>query len=326
MAGPLVTTTQLHTSCYMQTNKEGLYCSGGKNWISIGSEGDVYPCNSLVYNKDHLLGNMLDGPVKLSTDFMRCPWQGCQQICDRHWSSKAVFKDGVVVDQENVINPSVFEGKKNPAAMIWSASWVCNYNCQYCGLPKDTRKTTADQWVEAFKQFLDLNEFDGGLFNTNGGEPLFYDGIEKVFAFMADRGFAISLTTNLSSDIWNKVVHAAPPEKWGIINCSLHVTEPKFNWEIFAGRILALKAMGYPVSVNYVGHPSQVMLAPEYAEYFTKRGIGFCLIPMIGQYGKFNFPTIESYPPAMRDVLKAHCPDSLKDTNRFDDGKRVESK
>jgi len=28
----------------------------------------------------------------------------------------------------------------------------------------------------------------------------------------------------------------------------------------------------------------------------------------------------------MRDVLKAHCPDSLKDTNRFNDGKRVESK
>lgn len=306
--------------------QDGLYCSAGQNWFSISSDGNVSTCNSMIFRKDCRLGNILDGEVVARKEMGRCPVQKCDQVCDRHWSSKKVMRDGQEVDSEGVNDPAAYNGIEKPCSILWAPSWVCNYNCNYCGLPKDTRKTTAEEWVEAFGRFLDINGFTGGVLHTNGGEPLFYNGIEKVFSFMADRGFHIALTTNLSSDIWTKVVHAAGPEKWRAINCSLHATEPKFNWEIYSGRILALKALGYTVSVNFVGHPCQVMLAPKYAKFCKDNDIHFALIPMIGEFDGFSFKTVDDYPEAMRDVINELCHETLTDTNKFYDGVRAKEK
>ena len=48
------------------------------------------------------------------------------------------------------------------------------------------------------------------------------------------------------------------------INCSLHPTSKGFNWELFKGSVLLLQHAGFHVSVNYVGYPLQLYLAPEY--------------------------------------------------------------
>jgi len=48
------------------------------------------------------------------------------------------------------------------------------------------------------------------------------------------------------------------------INCSLHPTSKGFNWELFKGSLLLLRNAGFHVSVNYVGYPLQLYLAPEY--------------------------------------------------------------
>ena len=48
------------------------------------------------------------------------------------------------------------------------------------------------------------------------------------------------------------------------INCSLHPTSKGFNWELFKGSVLLLRNAGFHVSVNYVGYPLQLYLAPEY--------------------------------------------------------------
>ena len=305
--------------------KDGLYCSAGMDMFSIGSEGDVHRCNTLVLQKEHSLGNIFDSNVHANQAYSWCPVQKCEQVCDRHWSSKKVISDGAESDNQGIQDRNAYNGLKKPCSIIWAPSWKCNYNCHYCGLPKDTRKTTADQWVQAFERFIACNEFDGGLLHTNGGEPLFYDGIEKIFSFMASKGFEICLTTNLSSDVWKKVVHAAPPEKWRSINCSLHPTEPKFSWEVYSGRILALKALGYPVAMNLVGHPSQIMLAPQYAKFCKDAGIVFSLIPMIGKFDGFDFPTVADYPKAMRRIIESLCPETLDDSNKFYEGARATS-
>lgn len=303
--------------------KDGLYCSSGMDMFSVGSEGNVHRCNSMVLKKETRMGNLLDDTIQVNDSYTYCPVQRCEQICDRHWSSKKVLKAGEETDHQGISDTQAYKGLSRPCSIVWAPSWVCNYNCHYCGLPKDTRKVKADEWVQGFSRFLEVNKFDGGLLHTNGGEPLFYQGIEKVFTYMATKGFQICLTTNLSSDVWGKVVHAAPPEAWRSINCSLHATEPKFNWEVYSGRILALKALGYPVSANFVGHPSQIMLAPKYAEFCKVNGIPFALIPMIGSFDGFTFKTVKDYPEKMREIIKDLCPEELNDSNKFLGGDRV---
>lgn len=291
--------------------------------FSVGSEGNVHRCNFMVRKTETMMGNLLDDTVKVNDAYTYCPVQKCEQICDRHWSSKKVYESGEETDHQGVQDESVYEGLTKPASIIWAPSWVCNYNCHYCGLPRDTRKVLADEWVQGFSRFIEVNKFDGGLLHTNGGEPLFYEGIGKIFTYMASKNFQIGLTTNLSSDVWGKVVHAAPPEAWKSINCSIHPTEPKFSWEVYSGRILALQALGYPVGMNLVGHPSQIMLAPRYAKFCKDNGINFALIPMVGSFDGFNFKTIDDYPIKMRKIIKDLCPETLDDRNKFLKGARV---
>lgn len=306
--------------------KQGLYCSAGYNWFSIGSDAKVYQCNDLVYSPDPstYLGNLIEDQVILRTEeYQRCPIQQCKQICDRHWARKLVYKDDQVVDFQDINNPSVYQGFSRPCSILWAPTWKCNFSCKYCILPQDKEVYKYEQWIEAFGKFFDLNKIDGGILHTNGGEPLFYPGIEKVFSFLHGRKFVIAITTNLSSDIWKTVIQAAPPSAYGAINCSLHATDKNFRWELFKSRIMALKAMDYPVSVNFVGHPDQLMLAPEYAAFFKGLGVNFALIPMIGQVDGFQFPTVDHYPLPLRQIIQQLTSEGLSDKTRFVQGRRV---
>lgn len=309
--------------------KNGLYCSAGKNWFSIGSDGGVYQCNVLVYNKEAFLGNIVEDeqPITLRAEkYKRCPIQECQQVCDRHWSQKINFKEDQQIDFQDFINPQPFQARQNPVSILWAPTWKCNYSCPYCTLPTENKTFAYDRWISAFSRFFDHNQIDGGILHTNGGEPLFYKDIEKVFAFFHSRKFVVAVTTNLSSDVWKTVINAAPPSAFGAINCSLHPADKNFRWELFRSRVAALKAMNYPVSVNFVGHPDQLMLAPEYAAYFKSMGVNFSLIPMIGPVGDFRFLKIEDYPEPMRKIIYQHTSQSLSDDNRFIEGKRVGGK
>ena len=86
---------------------------------------------------------------------------------------------------------------------------------------------------------------------------------------------------------------------------------------------MALKLLGYPVSVNFVGHPDQLALAPEFHEYFTKEGITFALIPMVGSFEGFSFDRIADYPPGLRDILLKYSLPQLQDRTKFLKGERA---
>lgn len=317
--------------------KNGLYCNAGKRWFSVGSEGRMYTCNALVYRDDltgPFVGNILkDNIILRSEEFIRCPIQECRQVCDRHWSKKEIYENDVLVDQQNVVNIDSYQNLNNPISLLFAPTWKCNYSCKYCILPtKDKYPNipdvcdvhTVDEWITAFTNFFDNNKIDGGIWHSNGGEPLYYDGIEKLFTFFYNRKFKIALTTNASADVYKKIVMAAPPEAFGLINCSCHPSDKNFRWELYKNRVELLKAMGYNIAVNFVGHPDQIMLAPTYHKWCQEIGVNFAFIPMVGGgVDGVVFNTVEDYPEPLRNIIKKYSSEILSDKNKFDHGKRI---
>ncbi|HEY1187276.1 MAG TPA: hypothetical protein VGE74_06440 [Gemmata sp.] len=306
--------------------KNGLYCSGGHDYVAIGSNGDVAPCNAFARTPKYALGNLFtDARVTLrgGHEFFRCPIQECHLPCDRHWARKQVWEGGELADTQDIHNPVFRAGKARPLTFLWAPTWKCNYDCAYCDLPVPKDERPAADWVAAFGRFFDANGIDGGLAEITGGEPLFYKDIGSVFTFLTQRGFMLQVTTNLSGDVQNALVRAATPDKFTVISCSLHPSVKHFRWEQFRGRVLSLKAYGYNVAVNFVGHPDQVMLAPEYHAFFAEHGVPLVLIPMEGEFNGVKFGSIWDYPPDMQDVFAKIAPEWVKGANRFKEGKRT---
>ena len=312
--------------------KNGLHCSAGYDWFSIGSEGRVSVCNALLYRTDSgiYLGNILTDDIKLrgKDEWFRCPKQECTQICDRHWARKRVYKDDVIIDEQDVVSPLAYEGKSRGISVMFAPKWECNYSCKYCGLPTKKIYPTipdvcdthpASKWVEGFDRFFNTNGIDGGIWHTAGGEPLYYDEISVLFKYFYDKKFKIALTTNTSADVYEKIVRVVPPEAFIAINCSLHPSDKNFRIEMFKSRVQLLKSLGYPVSVNFVGHPDQITLAMDYWTWCKSINVGFALIPLFGSY----FNTVEDYPEPLRKIIYEISREDLRDSNKFLSGKRV---
>lgn len=332
-------TTILHYIMYgIRTNdmKNGLYCSAGYDWFSIGSEGRVSVCNSLIYRTDNgiYLGNIIKDDIKLreKNEWFRCPNQECQQICDRHWSKKQVYKDDIIIDEQDIVNPSAYVGRGRSVSILFAPLWKCNYSCKYCKFPNKTSYPNLidvcdvhlpSEWMNAFDRFISTNKIEGGIWHTNGGEPLFYDGIDQLFSYFYKKNFKIALTTNASVDVYKKIVLAVPPEAFGIINCSLHPSNKNFQWEMFKSRIQLLKELHYPISINFVGYPDQLMLVPEYAAWCESVNVSFTLIPLIGHCDGFEFKTINEYPEQLKQIINKYTRKDLTDFNKFKCGKRL---
>ena len=108
---------------------------------------------------------------------------------------------------------------------------------------------------------------------------------------MATQKYACYLTSNVSRDVMEltrgrvrpggrpRMVEGLGQVPAGLagINCSLHPTSRGFNWELFKGSVLLLRGAGFQVSVNYVGHPLQLYLVPEYKAWCEQNGIEFTL-------------------------------------------------
>ena len=314
--------------------EDGLYCDGGSKWMSIGSEGNVYICNTFIYQNEYSIGNLFTDDIVLGSKFRRCPIQSCDQICDRHWSKKKVYKDGVIIDEQDIADPNYYNLFENTTSILFAPTWKCNYSCSYCGLPRKELypdisnacdEFTAEEWIGAFSRFLKLNNIDGGIWHTNGGEPLYFKDIYKLFSFFNSQNFKICLTTNLSYPIYDKIITVLPTDWDSVgINCSLHPTDKNFNWTMFKSRVQSLASFGYHVSVNFVGHPDQISLAHEYKEWCDGIGVTFALIPLIGNVGDAHFSSVEDYPDPMRNIIKELTVVNLQDSSsRFSDGERV---
>lgn len=306
--------------------KNGLYCSGGYNWFSVGSEGRISVCNEFLYrNNSACLGNIITDDIVLRKDKFefRCPTQKCEQMCDRHWAKKKIYKDDIEIDSDN---------PDESFSILFAPTWKCNFSCKYCGLPKKRDfpsipnacdEHLPEKWIERFSKFFDINNIRGGLLQFTGGEPLYYDGIDKLFSFFHTKHFKIALTTNLTGDIYKNIISCTKPDYFNVLNCSLHPLDRNFNWPEFKNGVQLLKLMGYNVGVNFVGHPNQLTLASEYDIWCKSIGVNFSLIPLIGKVDTIIFNTINDYPEPLRNIIHEFSSIKLQDNNRFKDGKRL---
>jgi len=304
--------------------KDGLYCSGGKNWFSLGAEGSLHRCNALLY-KGGYLGNILTEDVIVDTEFRKCPFQECLQVCDRHWAQKKVYKRGKVSDYEDIVEPMVFKGHDNPITLVWNAVWECNYDCQYCDLPSTEKYPSANftEWIKGFNRFIKSNKITGGLVMCSGGEPMFMKGIEHVLCCLYMSDFRIAINTNLSHDLYKEIIRMLCGYKkvWPpaiSFQVSLHHSEPSFNWDEFSRRVLDIRDKGMYVAVNIVAHPDHIESLEFYDHFFRTERIQFKVSPLVG----YGIKVLSDYPPHLRKIVEKYMDSTVTDDNKFIDGVR----
>ena len=98
------------------------------------------------------------------------------------------------------------------------------------------------------------------------------------------------------------------------INCSLHPTSKGFNWELFKGSVLLLRNTGFHVSVNYVGYPLQLYLAPEYKAWCEQNKVEFTLSSWQGEDNEGN---ISRYSVPERTFFEEIAPSHRKKANEL---------
>ncbi|HEY0874495.1 MAG TPA: radical SAM protein [Vicinamibacterales bacterium] len=289
-----------------------MLCSAGVSYFHIYPNGDVYRCLADYNARRQPLFNLKDDGWTAALEPTVCDHERCYNACDLDWTTKwQVDEQGRVEktfegqrkDVETEVSPFLCSQRldapqRRMAYFIWSPTLACNYTCAYCGcaagekqlrndFPSSHPELSVDEWIDVWSDILD--RFDYGMLSVTGGEPLLSDATIPVLS-MASEKFACYVTSNISRNVMEfsrgRIRPGAPREVDGFgrvpvglsgINCSLHPTSKGFNWDLFKGSILLLRGAGFHVSVNYVGYPLQLYLAPEYKAWCEQNRIEFTL-------------------------------------------------
>jgi MoaA/NifB/PqqE/SkfB family radical SAM enzyme len=324
-------------------------CSAGVSYFHVYPNGDVYRCLA-DYNARHApLFNLKRDGWRAPAAPTVCDHERCYNACDLDWTTKWQVDaegrlektfEGQRKDTEHEVSRLLCSQRldapeRRMAYFIWSPTLACNYTCAYCGcaagekrlkddFPSSTPELTVDEWVDVWSDILD--RFDYGVLSITGGEPLLSEATIPVLNLMT-RKFACYVTSNISRNVMEFTrggIHAGTPrvvEGFGHvpvglsgINCSLHPTSKGFNWELFKGAILLLRHAGFHVSVNYVGYPLQLYLAPEYKAWCDEHRIDFTLSSW---QGVDNDGHVSRYAFAERTFFEKMAPSHRKKANEL---------
>jgi MoaA/NifB/PqqE/SkfB family radical SAM enzyme len=309
---------------------ERTLCSAGVSYFHVYPNGDVYRCLADYNARRPPLFNLKRDGWKGAVDPAVCDHERCYNACDLDWTTKWQVDaqgrlektiEGQRKDTEHEVSRLLcsqsFESpQRRMAYFVWSPTLTCNYTCAYCGcaagekrlkedFPSSHPELTVDEWVDVWSGILD--RFEYGILSITGGEPLLSEATIPVLG-LATRKFACYMTSNISRNVMELTrggIHPGAPrlvEGFGEvpvglsgINCSLHPTSKGFNWELFKGSILLLRHAGFRVSVNYVGYPLQLYLAPEYQAWCEQQQIAFTLsswqgVDNDGHLSRYSFP------------------------------------
>jgi len=308
-----------------------ILCSAGVSYFHVYPNGDVYRCLADYNARRPLLFNLLRDGWKGGVDPTVCDHERCANACDLDWTTKwQVDPQGRVENvfegqRKDIEKPvSLFlcsqrldAPQRRMAYFIWSPTLACNYTCAYCGcaagekqvrndFPSSHPELSVDEWIDVWSDVLD--RFEYGILSITGGEPLLSEATIPVLGMMTQK-FACYMTSNISRKIMEftrgRIRPGGTPclvDGFGQvpvglsgINCSLHPTSKGFNWELFKGSVLLLRNAGYHVSVNYVGYPLQLYLAPEYKAWCEQNQIEFTLsswqgVDNDGTIARYSFP------------------------------------
>ena len=307
-----------------------LLCSAGVSYFHVYPNGDVYRCLADYNVRRPPMFNLKRDGWKGAADPTVCDHERCVNACDLDWTTKwQVDEQGrlekTFEGQRKDIDPEVSaflcsqrmnSPERRMAYFIWSPTLACNYTCAYCGcaagekrikdeFPSSHPELTVDEWADIWSDILE--RFDYGILSITGGEPLLSDATIPVLG-MATQKFGCYMTSNISRNIMEFTRGGIRPGQTSVvdgfgelpiglsgINCSLHPTSKGFNWELFKGSILLLRNAGFHVSVNYVGYPLQLYLAPEYKAWCEENHIEFTLsswqgVDNDGNVSRYSFP------------------------------------
>ena len=325
-------------------------CSAGVNYFHVYPNGDVYRCLADYNARRAPMFNLQRDGWKGAVDPTACDHERCYNACDLDWTTKWQVDDqgqlqrtleGQRKDIETELSALLCAQRldapqRRMAYFIWSPTLACNYTCAYCGcaagearikaeLPSSHPELTVDQWIDIWS---DIQErFEYGVLSVTGGEPLLSDATVPVLRMMTHK-FACYVTSNISRNVMeftrglmrppgaSRVVEALGDVPIGLcgVNCSLHPTSKGFNWELFKGSIFLLRNAGFQVSVNFVGYPLQLYLAPEYKAWCEQNHIAFTVSSW---QGVDNDGNIARYSPPERTFFEEIAPPHRQTANEL---------
>jgi hypothetical protein len=288
-------------------------CSAGVSYFHVYPNGDVYRCLADYNARRAPLFNLKRDGWNGAAEPTVCDHERCANACDLDWTTKWQLDEQGRLEKtfegqrKNVetevsrflCSQHLDAPERRMAYFIWSPTLVCNYTCAYCGcaagekrikrdFPSSSPELTVDEWIDIWSDILE--RFDWGILSLTGGEPLLSEATIPVLGMVTQK-FACYMTSNISRNIMAFTRDRIRPghgpsmvEGFGEvpvgmtgINCSLHPTSKGFDWQLFKGSILLLRQAGFRVSVNYVGYPLQLYLAPEYQAWCEEHDIEFTL-------------------------------------------------
>ena len=289
-----------------------MLCSAGVSYFHVYPNGDVYRCLADYNARRPPMFNLKRDVWKGAVDPTVCDHERCCNACDLDWTTKWQVDgqgclektfEGQRKDIEKEVSlllcsQRLESPQRRMAYFIWSPTLACNYTCAYCGcaagenqirndFPSSCPELTVDEWTGIWSEILE--RFDYGVLSITGGEPLLSEATIPVLSMVTQK-FACYITSNISRNIMQftrgHIRPRGPSKVEGFdhvpvglsgINCSLHPTSKGFNWELFKGSVLLLRNAGFHVSVNYVGYPLQLYLAPEYKAWCDQNNVEFTL-------------------------------------------------
>jgi hypothetical protein len=327
-----------------------MLCSAGVSYFHVYPNGDVYRCLADYNARRKPMFNLKRDGWQPAVDPTVCDHERCYNACDLDWTTKWQVDshgreektfEGQRLNIEKEVSAFLCSQRldspqRRMAYFIWSPTLTCNYTCAYCGcaagekriktdFPSSYPELTVDEWIDVWSDILE--RLDYGVLSVTGGEPLLSAATVPVLGMVAQK-FACYLTSNISRDIMEltrgciapggrpAVVEGFGEVPTGLcgINCSLHPTSKGFNWELFKGSVLLLRNAGFHVSVNYVGYPLQLYLAPEYKAWCEQNQIDFTLSSWQGVDNEGN---IARYSIPEQTFFDALAPSHRQTTNEL---------
>jgi hypothetical protein len=324
-------------------------CSAGVSYFHIYPNGDVYRCLADYNARLRPMFNLKRDGWQAAIEPTVCEHERCYNACDLDWTTKwQVDAEGrlektfegqrknVEKDVSRILCSQRLDApERRMAYFIWSPTLVCNYTCAYCGcaagekqirndFPSSHPELTVDEWIDVWSDILE--RFDWGMLSITGGEPLLSEATIPVLSMVTQK-FACYVTSNISRNVMEftrgRIRPGAPAEVDGFghlpiglagVNCSLHPTSKGFNWDLFKGSVLLLRNAGFHVSVNYVGYPLQLYLAPEYKAWCKQHQIEFTLSSW---QGVDNDGTVARYSTPERTFFEDMAPSHRKKANEL---------
>ena len=326
-----------------------MLCSAGVSYFHVYPNGDVYRCLADYNARRPPMFNLKRDGWNGAVDPTVCDHERCYNACDLDWTTKwqvdgqgrleKTFegqRKGIEKGVSQFLCSQRLESpQRRMAYFTWSPTLACNYTCAYCGcaagekqlrsdFPSSHPELTVDEWTDIWSDILD--RFEYGILSITGGEPLLSEATIPVLSLVT-RKFACYITSNISRNVMEftrgHIRPGGPCEVEGFghvpiglsgINCSLHPTSKGFNWELFKGSLLLLRNAGFHVSVNYVGYPLQLYLAPEYKAWCEQNQVEFTLSSW---QGVDNEGTIARYSLPERTFFEEIAPSHRKNANEL---------